>query len=63
MVGILLGVGLAWAVESLFGIRTIISLWSVVISFGVSALVGVVFGYFPAKKAADEDPVNSLRYD
>ena len=63
VVGILLGVGLAWAVESLFGIRTIISVWSVVISFGVSALVGVVFGYFPAKKAADEDPVNSLRYD
>jgi putative ABC transport system permease protein len=63
VVGILLGIGLAWGVESLFGVRTIISTWSVLISFGVSAMVGVVFGYFPAKKAADEDPVNSLRYD
>lgn len=61
--GVVLGVGLAYLISTFFEIKTIISLWSVLVSFGVSAAVGVIFGYFPAKKAAVKDPVNSLRYE
>ncbi len=61
--GVMLGVGLAYVISTFFEIQTIVSIWSVLVSFGVSAAVGVVFGYFPAKKAAAKDPVNSLRYE
>jgi len=63
IIGIILGITLAFLIESLFEIRTIVSGLSIIVSFGVSALVGVTFGFFPAKRAADEDPVNSLRYE
>lgn len=62
LVGIVLGIFLSYIVEWVTGTLTLISLWSVIISFVVSALVGIVFGYMPAKRAADQDPVNSLRY-
>lgn len=65
--GGLLGVGLgfliAYIIETAFDIQTIISSSSVIFSFTVSALVGVAFGYFPAKNASDRDPVQSLRYE
>jgi len=44
-------------------ILTIGSGSSIVISFGVAATVGIVFGYLPARKAAEQDPVESLRHD
>ena len=63
IIGVVLGVFLAYAITVFFDIATIVSAWSVFISFGISAAVGVIFGYFPAKRAAAEDPVNSLRYE
>jgi len=63
VLGICLGILLSYLAEWLTGTPTIISIWSVVISFFVSAMVGVVFGYTPAKRAAEQDPVNSLRYN
>ncbi|MGB0882186.1 MAG: ABC transporter permease [Vicingaceae bacterium] len=63
IIGILLGVLLAYIAEWITGTPTIISLWSVFISFFVSAFIGIVFGYIPAKKAAEQDPVNSLRHN
>ncbi len=62
IVGIILGVVLSKLVTAIFDIKTIISFFSIVISFGVSAAVGIIFGYLPAKQAAEKDPVESLRY-
>jgi putative ABC transport system permease protein len=42
---------------------TIVSFFSVLIAFGVSAAVGVAFGYSPAKRASERDPIESLRYE
>jgi putative ABC transport system permease protein len=63
VIGILLGVIMARIITETTDILTIVSIWSIVISFGVSATVGIVFGYLPARKAADQDPVTSLRHD
>jgi len=60
-VGILLGIVLSMIITMVFDIKTIVSLFSIVIAFGVSALVGITFGYLPAKRASDQDPVESLR--
>ena len=62
IIGIILGVVLSKTITAIFDISTIVSAFSIIISFGVSVLVGVVFGYVPAKRAAEQDPVNSLRY-
>ena len=61
IIGIILGVVLSKSITAIFDIKTIISAFSIIISFGVSVLVGIVFGYMPAKRAAEQDPVNSLR--
>lgn len=63
LVGIFLGIGLSRGIMHFTDILTIVSLESIIISFGVSATVGIVFGYMPAKKAAEKDPVTSLRYE
>ncbi|MCK5777094.1 MAG: FtsX-like permease family protein, partial [Bacteroidales bacterium] len=61
--GIILGVLIAKLITQFTEIPTIISYFSIIISFGVSAGIGVVFGYMPAKKAAIQDPVTSLRHE
>jgi len=63
LVGVFLGVGLAVVISQLTDIPTIVSWFSVFVSFFVSAGVGIIFGYMPAKKAAKEDIVVALRYE
>lgn len=60
LVGIALGIGMAWLLTSLVEWHTIIPLWGVLLSFFVSALVGVVFGLYPARAAAQLDPIEAL---
>ncbi len=61
IIGIVLGVVLSKIITAVFDIKTIVSFFSIFIAFGVSALVGITFGYMPAKRASDKDPVESLR--
>ncbi len=62
-IGILLGVIMARVISLSTDILTIVSFVSIAISFGVAATVGIVFGWLPARKAAEQDPVESLRHD
>jgi len=61
LIGIILGVVLSRIITAVFDIKTIVSAFSVFIAFGVSVMVGITFGYLPAKKASENDPVVSLR--
>jgi len=63
LIGIILGISLSKVIMQITDILTIVSLISIVISFGVSVAVGIIFGYMPAKRAAEQDPVESLRHD
>jgi len=63
IIGVILGVLIAYLVSSFANIPTIISFSSILLSFGVAATVGLVFGIAPARRAAQQDPITSLRYE
>ncbi len=61
--GILVGVGAARFIAASYDIPTEVSAWSVMLSFGVASVIGLVFGLFPARRAARLDPIKALRAD
>lgn len=63
VIGIVLGVVFAVMINRVTGILTIVTPLSIIVSFGVSAFIGILFGYMPAKRASEKDPVESLRYE
>jgi putative ABC transport system permease protein len=63
LIGVVIGVTLALLISSIANIPTVISFASIVLSFGVAATVGLVFGIAPARRAAHQDPITSLRYE
>tara|TARA_X000001036_G_C20691990_1_gene809699 strand:- start:1170 stop:2516 length:1347 start_codon:yes stop_codon:yes gene_type:complete len=63
IIGIFIGVLMAYGVSTFAEIPTIISFGSIVISFGVATLIGLIFGIAPARKAAKQNPITSLRYE
>jgi putative ABC transport system permease protein len=63
LVGIALGLGLAGLVSHLTPLPAHVTPFSIILGFGVSTLVGLVFGLWPAVRAAKLDPVESLRYE
>lgn len=61
--GVVLGVISSALITKFAGILTMVSPGSVIIAFFVSASVGIIFGYSPAKRASERDPIESLRYE
>ena len=63
LLGIGFGFGLSHSIATFAEWKTIVTTASVVIAFGVSVAVGVVFGIYPAMKAARINPIDALRYE
>jgi putative ABC transport system permease protein len=61
--GILLGIGVAKSVTWAIGMPSQIKLWAILAAVIVSTSVGVFFGVYPARKAADLDPIAALRFE
>lgn len=62
IIGVLLGITLSFVISIGTAVHTSLTLYSIFIAFGFSVLVGITFGYLPAKKAAELKPVESIRY-
>jgi putative ABC transport system permease protein len=63
IIGVALGYGISRAVAVFSGWSTIITLPSIVLSFGVSSIIGLIFGIYPAVQASNLDPIECLRYE
>ncbi|MFN7141361.1 MAG: ABC transporter permease, partial [Limisphaerales bacterium] len=63
LVGVLLGITLPFVVTYFAGMKTVITFWSPMIAFSISAIIGIVFGLYPAMRASKMDPVEALRHN
>jgi len=63
ILGVLLGYGISTLATALFNLPTTVPLWSVLLSFAVCTVIGIAFGYIPAKKASSLDPIEAIRYE
>jgi putative ABC transport system permease protein len=63
LIGMGVGIGGAMVFGSLSDMRTVIVPTSILLAFGSAATVGVFFGFYPANKAAQLDPIEALRYE
>jgi putative ABC transport system permease protein len=63
LIGVVVGVITPFVVSHLAEMKTIVTIWSVLLAFGISGAVGIIFGIYPANAAADLDPIEALRHE
>lgn len=63
VIGVIFGIFISWGITFFLGWPFVVSTKAVVVSFVVCAATGIFFGWYPAKKAANLDPINALRYE
>jgi putative ABC transport system permease protein len=63
VIGVIIGCGASFVIKSIAHWPVFIQPWSVLLSFAVCTITGVFFGWYPAKKAADLDPIDAIRYE
>ena len=63
IIGILIGIGASFAVKNIAHWPIYIQSWSVLLSFAVCTITGVFFGWYPAQKASNLDPIDAIRYE
>ena len=63
LIGVVVGVIAPLVVSHFTTMRTIVTLWSVLLAFGISGAIGIIFGLYPAKAAAQLDPIEALRHE
>ena len=63
IIGVFLGISLSLGIDWLTEIQTNLTLYSILLAFSFSVMVGVTFGWLPAKKAAELSPIESIRHD
>ena len=63
IIGVILGVSMSLFIDSIAEFKTAVTPLSVIVAFGVSGAVGIIFGTFPARRAASIDPIEALRYE
>ena len=62
-IGIIFGIVTSYIISKLLGMAFVISFPSIVLAFVVSAAIGIVFGWYPAKRASELQPIEALRYE
>ncbi len=63
LIGVVMGIGAAYIIKYAAHMPIYIQMWSILMSFGVCTFIGIFFGWYPAKKAANMDPIEAIRYE